>query len=290
MQHLDLLLKFFNWLVGILVLLVILSTVLLHPRRNHPKWPLLRQYRYAHRGFHSKPRIPENSLPAFRRAVEHGFGAELDVHLTRDGRLAVIHDSSLRRTCGVPGNVEDFTAEELTQFRLEGTGEKIPLLEEVLPIFEGKTPLVVEIKPAGGNWDILTEKTVACLDRFPVNYCMESFDPRSLLWLRAHRPEIVRGQLSQNFMRHPAGLGLKSRWMLTNLVYNVRTRPDFIAYKFEDRNCLAPRLCCHLMGGQEINWTIRSKRDLQQAEREGHLVIFEGFDPGRKSAGSAEQA
>lgn len=279
MQHWDLLLNCFDWLVCILALLVILPVVLLQPRRNHPKWPLLRQYRYAHRGFHNQPRIPENSLPAFRRAVEHGFGAELDVHLTRDGHLAVIHDSALWRTCGVPGNVEDYTAAELARFRLEGTDEKIPFLEEVLPIFLGKTPLVVEIKPANGNWNTLTEKTVACLDRFPVNYCMESFDPRVLLWLKAHRPEIVRGQLAQNFLLHPAGLGKKNRWMLTNLLYNCRTRPDFIAYKFEDRNCLAPWLCCHFLGGQEIDWTIRSMRDLQYAEREGHLVIFEGFDP-----------
>ncbi|MCI2056487.1 MAG: glycerophosphodiester phosphodiesterase [Oscillibacter sp.] len=249
------------------------------PRRGHPKWKLLRQYRYAHRGFHDKPRIPENSLPAFQRAVDRGFGAELDVHLTKDDHLAVIHDSSLKRVCGVEGNVEDFTSDELRAFRLEGTENLIPFLEEVLPLFERKTPLVVEVKPANGNWDELTQKTVECLDKFSVEYCMESFDPRALLWLKHHRPEIVRGQLAQNFMKEPAGLNGYNRFMLTNLIYNTRTRPDFIAYKFEDRTCASPRLACHLLGGQEINWTIRSLADMKQAEKEGHLVIFEKFDP-----------
>lgn len=241
---------------------------------------LLRQYRYAHRGFHDKPRIPENSLPAFRRAAERGFGAELDVHLTRDGRLAVIHDSSLKRVCGAEGTAEQFTAEQLrSRFRLEGTDEPIPFLEEVLPIFEGRTPLVVEIKPVNGNYDELTEKTVACLDRFQADYCIESFDPRVLLWLRKHRPDIVRGQLAQNFLAAAEGLGLKNRFLLTNLLYNLRTRPDFISYRFEDRSGLSPRLISRLLGGQEFDWTIRSRSDMEQAEREKHLVIFERFDP-----------
>ena len=69
----------------------------------------LLRYRYAHRGLHSKPHIPENSMAAFAKAAAAGFGIELDVHLTKDGRLAVIHDSSLKRTCG-----EDLIIEEIT--------------------------------------------------------------------------------------------------------------------------------------------------------------------------------
>ena len=69
-------------------------------RTGHPKLELLRRYRYAHRGFHDKPQVPENSLAAFRRAIERGFGAELDVHLTKDGKLVVFHDSTLQRCTG----------------------------------------------------------------------------------------------------------------------------------------------------------------------------------------------
>ena len=59
-------------------------------RRDHPKWAVFRRFRYAHRGLHDREAgAPENSLPAFRRALERGYGVELDVHLTGDGRLAV---------------------------------------------------------------------------------------------------------------------------------------------------------------------------------------------------------
>ena len=110
-------------------------TLLLRCRRGHPGWKLLRQYRYAHRGYHDKPHIPENSMAAFHRAIENGFGAELDVHLLKDGHLAVIHDASLKRTAGADVLVEDLTSEELKAYRLEGTDERIPLIDEVLALF-----------------------------------------------------------------------------------------------------------------------------------------------------------
>lgn len=130
----------------VLLALDLLFTLALRCRKGHPKWELLKKYRYAHRGFHDKPVIPENSLPAFRRAIEHGFGAELDVHLLKDGTLAVFHDSDLRRCANADGQIEDLTLEELKQLRLEGTDEQIPTFDEVLALFESATPLIIELK------------------------------------------------------------------------------------------------------------------------------------------------
>lgn len=270
-------------LLVLLALLVLLElfTLLLQCRRGHPDWGLLRLFRYAHRGYHDKPRIPENSLAAFRRAIAHGFGAELDVHLMKDGNLAVIHDASLRRTAGADVLVEDLTAEELKQYRLEGTDEPIPLLEEVLELFQDRTPLVVELKAERGNHAQLAEAACRVLDRYRVHYCIESFDPRCLIWLRKHRPEIVRGQLSEQFLRHGDGGG-QSRltlWLLGNLLTNIATRPDFIAYCFADRENPCLRWCRTFHRVQELSWTIRKKQDMEAAEAQGCLVIFEGFDP-----------
>ena len=72
----------------VLLALDLLFTLALRCRKGHKKWQILKKYRYAHRGFHDKPQIPENSLPAFRRAIEHGCGAVLDGHLLKDGTLA----------------------------------------------------------------------------------------------------------------------------------------------------------------------------------------------------------
>ena len=264
-----------------LAILTELWLLSLQCRRNHPSWNLLRTFRYAHRGFHDKPQIPENSLPAFRRAIDHIYGAELDVHLMADGNLAVIHDSSLLRTAGADVAIEDLTAADLENYRLEGTEEKIPLFSEVLELFEGRTPLIVELKPQRGNHDALTAAAVAMLDKYRVNYCIESFDPRCLRWLKKNRPAIVRGQLSEQFLRHGDGgeQGRLSLFILGNLLTNFLTRPDFIAYRFSDRNCVAVKLCRRLYRVQEINWTITSKEEMGAAEDAGNLVIFERFDP-----------
>ena len=273
------------WIVLILLILIILGelyTLALRCRRGHPDWKFLRLWRYAHRGYHDKPTIPENSMAAFRRAVEHRFGAELDVHLMKDGRLAVIHDSSLKRTAGADVAVEDLTAEELKQYRLEGTDEQIPLLEEVLALFQDQTPLVVELKSERGNYNELAAATVAMLDKYRVRYCIESFDPRCLVWLRKNRPEIVRGQLSEQFLRHKedgSGLSRAVRFILGNLLMNFKTVPDFIAYRFSDRDCLSLRWCRKFYKVQEVNWTIRSREEMTVAEKAGNLVIFEKFDP-----------
>jgi len=267
----------------LLILLVLfeLYALSLRCRRGHPDWKLLRLWRYAHRGYHDKPAIPENSMAAFRRAVEHRFGAELDVHLMKDGNLAVIHDSSLKRTAGADVAVEDLTAEELRRYRLEGTDEHIPLLEEVLELFEDQTPLIVELKAERGNHNELAAATVAMLDKYRVRYCIESFDPRCLMWLRKNRPEIVRGQLSEQFLRHDDGGNLSriTRFILGNLLLNFRTVPDFVAYRFSDRKCLSVRLCRRIYAVQEVNWTITNSEEMAEAEKDGNLVIFERFDP-----------
>ena len=272
--------KLFWFLLAIVILIALLYILCLRCRRRKD-WDRFRGWYYAHRGYHDKPRIPENSLPAFRRAVQCGFGAELDVHLMKDGHLAVIHDASLKRTAGADVLVEDLTAEELKQYRLEGTEHHIPLLEEVLPIFAGKAPLIVELKAERGNAAALAEAACALLDKHHVTYCMESFDPRCLMWLWENRPDVVRGQLSENFARHGDGENLPGvvRWVLSNLLLNCRTRPDFIAYRFEDRKCLSLQLCRSIYHAREFSWTIRSKEDMETAEQDGALVIFEQFNP-----------
>src|SRR4030042_4999738 len=91
---------------------------------------------------------PENTLRSFRRALQMGVAAvELDVHRTRDGRLAVIHDATLERTTNGRGRVRDFTLAELQQLDA-GQGERIPSLEEALDLVRGRALLLVELKDA----------------------------------------------------------------------------------------------------------------------------------------------
>ena len=264
---------------GVLLFLLI-WTALIRCRRGHPAWAVLGRFRYAHRGLHDRARgIPENSLSAFRRAADQGYGAELDVHLTRDGRLAVIHDDSLLRTAGADVRASQLTAAQLDAYRLEGTDEKIPFLEQVLPLFEGKAPLIVELKVDDHNAAALAQAACALLDQFQTDYCIESFHPLAVRWLKQHRPDVCRGQLSENFLETHTGLGFWADFAMTHLLTGFLTAPDFIAYHHLHRRRLSLALARRAWGAREVSWTIRSPQDLAQCEGEDCLSIFEGFTP-----------
>ena len=120
---------------------------------------------YAHRGLYAADQsVPENSLPAFRAAVAAGYGVELDVQLTRDGRVVVFHDDTLLRACGVDARVDAFSFDELTaQMRLFGTQERIPLFSEVLEVLGGRVPVIVELKTGGDKYG-LCQRTLSLLE------------------------------------------------------------------------------------------------------------------------------
>ena len=248
-------------------------------RSGHAGLKDLQGWSYAHRGLHSQG-VPENSMAAFRAALEGGYGVELDIHLLKDGNLAVIHDSLLNRTTGEAGRIEDLTTEDLKHYHLEGTGETIPEFMDVLTLFNGKAPIIVELKPVDGNHAALTEAACKMLETYKGVFCMESFDPRCIQWLKANRPDIIRGQLTENFFRSKNDLSDLLRFALTHLLTNVATVPDFVAYKFADRkNTPSTELCRKLWKAQGVTWTLKTKEEYDIAVSEGWLPIFEGFRP-----------
>lgn len=128
----------------------------------------------AHRGlFDNHSEAPENSLAAFRKAVDQGFGIELDVQLTKDGKLVVFHDFDLKRMCGIHKKLTELTYAELEQYSLKGSTEKIPLFSAVLDLIAGRTPLVVEIK-VGYDYKATTEAARGTFDMF----IFDSFLPK----------------------------------------------------------------------------------------------------------------
>lgn len=266
-------------MLELLLILVLLYLFAIRCRSGHPGLKDLQGWSYAHRGLHSEG-IPENSMAAFKAALDHGYGIELDIHLLKDGNLAVIHDSLLNRTTGLPGYVEDLTTEQLKEYHLEGTEETIPEFMDVLTLFNGKAPLIIELKPENGNQDALTEAACRMMDTYKGAFCMESFDPRCVTWLKKNRPDIIRGQLTENFTRSKNDLPEYLRFMLTHCLTNFLCVPDFVAYKFADRNdTISNKLCLKLWKAQGVSWTLRSKKDYDTAVSEGLLPIFEGFQP-----------
>ena len=266
-------------LIVILFSFLLIYALIIRGRVGEKGLEDLRYWVYAHRGLHDKPFVPENSMLAFQKALEKGYGIELDVHLLKDGGLAVIHDSSLKRTAGVDVNIEDLTLDQLKNYHLEGTTETIPTFREVLNLYNGQAPLIIELKTANGNAAKLSEAVCNALNTYHGPYCIESFDPRCLLWLKRNRPDVIRGQLSMNFMKNPSGQGKFIDFILTFLLGNLLTRPDFIAYKFEDRRNFSNLLCLYLWRMQGASWTITEQKNFEICAGESLLPIFEQFEP-----------
>lgn len=269
-------------MVTILIILAVLALLFVLTqmgRTGHEGLRKLRGWAYAHRGLHGNG-VPENSMQAFRLALEKGYGIELDIHLMRDGNLAVIHDPSLKRTAGADVMIEDLTTQDLSNYRLEGTDEQIPTFQQVLDLYAGKAPLIIELKAERGNHAALTEAACKALEGYEGVWCMESFDPRCVLWLKKNRPDVIRGQLTENFLGNPKSkLPWVLKFLLTWQLENFLIRPDFIAYKFADRKNISVWLCKHLWKLQCVGWTLKSEEEYAAAQKEGWLPIFENFAP-----------
>ena len=247
-------------------------------RTGHPGLAALQGFQYAHRGLHDGGK-PENSMAAFRAALENGYGIELDIHLIKDGNLAVIHDTSLLRTTGRDGKITDLTTEDLANYHLNGTQETIPTFRQVLELFAGKAPLIIELK-CDDNAEALVDAAVKAMDGYEGAFCMESFDPRCIHWLKKNRPDIIRGQLAENYFagtkaKIPAYLKL----VLANHMLNFITKPDFIAYRYSDRNLWTTKLCRSLWNPECVSWTLKTQEEYDSAVKEGWLPIFEDFTP-----------
>lgn len=261
------------------IALVFLYLFLIMPRIwGRPKRAPHMGVYYAHRGlFDNDNGIPENSMKAFRRAVEAGYGIELDVQLTKDGVPVIFHDFTLNRMCGVSGKVENMTYAKLNKLSLLHTDEKIPKLKDFLDMVNGQVPLIIELKIESVNL-ALCPAVQSLLEDYKGVYCIESFNPLALLWYRRKHKEVMRGQLSTNF-RYDGNYKNVTFFFLTHLLTNCATRPDFIAYNCHFKTEPGRRICRNLYKNLAVAWTVKNQKQLESLKKDFDLFIFESFIP-----------
>ncbi len=259
----------------LLLLLVGLYLFLVFPAvRRHPHRRVLKGRYIAHRGLHDlDPGTPENSLAAFRKAVNAGFAVECDIHLTADGEVVVFHDSDLHRVCGVDGTVETMTLAKLRECRLNGTEQTIPTLRELLALVDGRVPILIEFKCDGKNYRALCEAANAILCDYPDIYLVQSFYPLALWWYKKNRPDVCRGQLSSGFKGEAP-----VRRLLARLLFNFLSRPDFVSYNHEYAHRFSLVLNI-LLGAFPVGWTFCSLEEVQNGKHRFRTYIFELFLP-----------
>ncbi len=224
----------------------------------------------AHRG--DSANAPENTLAAFRLALENrADGIELDVMLSADQKLVVIHDDTLDRTTNGHGQVSDTPLAAMRDldagrwFKPEFEGEPIPLLEEVFAEFGSKFLINVELKNYKTPRDPLPERVVEMVKRYNLSdtVLLSSFNARNLPRVKSLAPEIRTGLLTL-----PGVLGLPMRGLLGRRFDADDLHPyyrDVSARMVDSRHKL----------GQRVNvWTVDAPDDLRRLQSLGVDMVI----------------
>lgn len=233
---------------------------------------LVNQY-IAHRGLHNK-KAPENSLLAFKRAVEKGYAIELDLHLLQDGTPVVFNDEELKRMTNKDGYISKLKKEDLSSYKLLKTDQTIPTFKEVLDLVNGQTPLLIEIKNTGKVGEI-ESIVLNMLKKYNGEYAIQSFNPFTLNYFYVNAPDILRGQLSGSLKN--SDISRAKKFFLKRMTFNKKvSKPNFISYEYINVPNRFVRKYKHL---PLLVWSVPSQEEYMKVVKHCDNIIFEGFEP-----------
>lgn len=216
----------------------------------------------AHRGYHNE-QYTENGFGAFKNAIDNNFAFELDVHLTKDEKLIVSHDASLKRTTGKEGIIEELTLEEIKSSYHLLDGSEVPTLEEVFEFTKESVPIVVELKPytKTKNYKVLAFKVMDALKEIKDkrNIILISFYPQCLLPFKGSgfiRCLLVDRKNSWSFALRHFFEGVDLEWQLLKEEKYQKVKQNKLV------------MC----------WTIENKEDYNEIKDFADSVTFQHFD------------
>ncbi len=215
----------------------------------------------AHRGFSGE--YPENTLAAFRAAIAAGADmVELDVHLTSDREVVVIHDDTLERTTDGKGAVAERTLAELKKldagfrFNPQFSGEPIPTLAEVLAVTQGRIRVNIELKKGKKAFpytmEELADRTLAAVDKAGMTgeVLFSSFDPAAVDRVREKAPHLPTAVITQKPWTTPEEAGGGKRYPAINSSF---------------RNVNADNVRLARSAGLQVHaWTVNAAADMEK--------------------------
>ena len=232
----------------------------------------------AHRGLHDETH-GENTLEAFRAAIDNGYNIELDVQLTKDNVPVIFHDIHLKRLTGRDAYVRSVTYGELKDIRYPKSGQRIPSFEEALRLCEGRTGIMCELKDDDYYTDETTlEQTVApILASYRGEYVVKSFNPFAVDYYRRHNPAATVGYLCVD--PNLESVSIRARPTVERLLFGgERERVHFFDYAV---NLLETPLAARVResGMPVITWTVRDQATYERCRGLCDNIIFEDFRP-----------
>lgn len=226
----------------------------------------------AHRGVHNEKDIIENSLEAFKEAVNKNYIIELDVHFLKDGEVVVFHDDNIERMTGINKNLKDCTYDEIRNIKLLNKNTYIPKFSDVLKLVDGKVPILIELKN-DNKVGSLESSLVQILKKYNGKYAVQSFNPLSIMWFKNNYPNIIRGQLVCKFKNKK--MDNIKKFILKTMFFNIITNPDFISHSVDD---LSYKEVNKIKKNKFIlGWTVRNKERYDELIKYYDNLICEKF-------------
>ena len=236
----------------------------------------LKEVPIAHRGYYNE-QYEENSLEAFNNALEHGFNIELDLQLTKDLEIIVLHDLNIKRMTGIDKLASEINYDELKTYKLKNSNCYIPKFSEVLNLINGKVNLVIELKSINKKLNkILVQKTIETLKTYKGKYVLQSFNPFIMKEVRRIDKQIVRGQLVEE---HYKNMPKIFSFCLSRMVTNIFSKPQYLNTDIHFTNHVIKSYL--RKGKMVISYTAKNEEDYQKYLKIYDNVIFEKFDPSK---------
>ena len=225
----------------------------------------------AHRGLHDNNlSVYENSLSAFRAAMNRGYTIECDVRLSKDEVPVVFHDDSLDRLTNRTGPVRALDAAELGTLRLGLTDDRISTFGEMLQTVAGRVPIVAELKGSSPEEDSrFIDRLVPLIENYDGKLALMSFDP----WLVDQASRLsdrlpvgltAEGTRADRLEQHRRTFAGKCSF----LSYNTHHLPNSFV-EWVRRNQRLP----------VISWTLRTPEEAERSRLYADQITFEGFLP-----------
>lgn len=226
---------------------------------------------FGHRGVPTK--APENSLKGFSLLLKYNIpGVELDIHLTKDNKLVVVHDFNTERMTGKRYEISDTTYSKLSSLDI-GEGEKIPLLKEVFELLGNNVIYDLEIKSRGNKRKLLVKKIIELIQECKVekNVFISSFDP---IILRIFNKE--QKALHNNLDIKTGIIYSKDKdvpFILRSGIGVFITKNSIIKPKYNQLTGLLYYIYTNILKKKCYTWTVNTKNDYYTAIKRGATGI-----------------
>ena len=221
---------------------------------------------YAHRGLFDNKKIVENTISAFKRALLDNFNIELDIRVTKDNKIVVFHDNNIKRLTGIDRLVKEMTYNELSNVKLLNTTDKIPLLEDVLKLVNGRVTLLIELKENFSN------NTLKELNKLLLDY-------NGKVLLQSFNPVIIRKMALTSLKRYKMGILLTNEYkgfkraLYDAFIYKYLIKQKYISYISSTKELIFK--VKEVSSKELFIWTIKTKEEFIKYKKYSNNLICE---------------